>query len=196
MPALQPIPSETPIAPSGLKILGVTNRRELNIVEAENIRKAVVKYLAASPSERTAPFDFGWCVRLHKEMFGDVWEWAGVPRTRDGCSIGVPFHTIRGALYELLQDLKSWTGFGMELTEQAARLHYRAVKIHPFENGNGRWARMLANIWLKLHGSPITDWPEKTIGESSEIRDEYISAIRRADEGDYEALIELHRRYT
>jgi hypothetical protein len=67
MPAWQPIPGETPIDPSGLKILGVTNRRELNIVEAENIRKAVVKYLAASPSERTAPFDFGWCVRLQSQ---------------------------------------------------------------------------------------------------------------------------------
>jgi fido (protein-threonine AMPylation protein) len=93
MPAWQPIPGETPIDPSGLKIPGVTTRRELSIVEAENIRKAVVKYLAARPSERAAPFDFHWCLRLHQEMFGDVWEWAGVPRSRDGYNIGVLFHT-------------------------------------------------------------------------------------------------------
>lgn len=54
MPAWQSIPGETPIDPSGLKIRGITTRKELNVVEAENIRKAVVKYLAARPAEKTA----------------------------------------------------------------------------------------------------------------------------------------------
>jgi hypothetical protein len=34
------IPGETPIDPSGLKIKGITNRAELSVVEAQNIRKA------------------------------------------------------------------------------------------------------------------------------------------------------------
>ena len=85
---------------------------------------------------------------------------------------------------------RSWTtspsgkGKGMRLLEQAVRLHHRAVRIHPFPNGNGRWARMLANIWLKRHGQPITAWPEETIGTRSVVRDEYLAAIRAADEGD------------
>ena len=41
---------------SGLKAKGIGTRAELNRAEAENIRKAVVRYLAAKPSRRSAPF--------------------------------------------------------------------------------------------------------------------------------------------
>jgi len=196
MSTWQPIPGETPIDPTGLKAANVANRRELNIVEAENIRKVFVKYLAGKPNRRVAPFDFTWCLKLHKEMFGDVWQWAGVIRSRDGLNMGIPSHCIRDQLQGLLNDLMSWENYRMDLIEQAVRLHHRAVKIHPFENGNGRWARMLANIWLKLHGHAITDWPDNIIGDRSDIRDEYIAALQEADNGDYKPLIELHRRYT
>jgi Fic family protein len=83
----------------------------------------------------------------------------------------------------------------MNLIEQAARLHHRAVFIHPFLNGNGRWARMLANIYLKQRKEPLTLWPNETIGESSIIRQQYLDAIRAADCGDYRKLIQLHVQY-
>ena len=188
------IPGETPIDISGLKIKGVTNRRELNIVEAANIRKAVVKYLAAKPSRRAASFTFDWCLQLHGEMFGDVWQWAGEVRTRD-LNLGIPHHQVRGKLNGLLKDLECWPGFGMEVVEQATRLHFRAVDIHPFENGNGRWSRMLANIWLQLNDHPPIVWPEEVIGTESVVRNEYLAAIRSADAGDYQPLIAMHRRY-
>jgi Fic family protein len=70
------------------------------------------------------------------------------------------------------------------------------VSIHPYPNGNGRWARLLANIWLKRHGHEITRWPEETIGATSLIRDRYLAAIRAPDSGDEKPLLELHRRYT
>ncbi|MHC5015872.1 MAG: hypothetical protein ACYTGM_15425 [Planctomycetota bacterium] len=55
------VPGETPIDDlSGLKMQGITTRAELNQVEAENIRKAVVKYLARKPNRRIAPFDRQW----------------------------------------------------------------------------------------------------------------------------------------
>jgi Fic family protein len=93
---------------------------------------------------------------------------------------------------------KTWRvghGFAMDFVEQAARLHHRAVKIHPFPNGNGRWSRMLANIWLKRNRQPLTKWPEKVIGTESEIRDRYLAAIIKADGGDYSDLIALHREF-
>ena len=36
-----------------------------------------------------------YLLRLHKEMFGDVWKWAGKFRERD-TNIGVPSHLMRG----------------------------------------------------------------------------------------------------
>ncbi len=189
------IPGETPIDISGLIPKRVTDRAELNIVEAENIRRAIVKYLAARPSGRQAPFTLPWTFKLHKEMFGRVWKWAGRRRQED-LNIGVAYQQIEVQLEELLRDLNYWRDHGvMPVAEQAVRLHHRAVQIHPFQNGNGRWGRLLANIWLRQMREAVTVWPEEVIGQTSIIRKEYIRAIRAADGGDYALLTGLHERY-
>jgi fido (protein-threonine AMPylation protein) len=127
-------------------------------------------------------------------MFGDVWRWAGVQR-QSMLNLGCRPALIAEQLEHLLRDLKSWTAGGSSFFEQAAWLHHRAVVIHPFENGNGRWSRLLANIWLRRCKEPYIEWPDATIGATSEIRDEYLAALREADQGSYAALIALSRRY-
>jgi len=190
------LPGETPLDNiSGLRKKGVATRGELNALEAENIRKALLKYLNKKLNRRVAPFDYAWALRLHRQMFGDVWKWAGQVRQTD-LNLGAPWGQIEAQLYDLLQDLRAWQGYGMALPEQAATLHHRAVSIHPFFNGNGRWSRMLANVWLHLHGHPVVMWPEDAVGAVSPIRNEYLHAIRRADDGDIGPLLELHRRYS
>lgn len=189
------VPGETPIDVSGLKRKGIGTRAELNRAEAENFRKAVVKYLAMRPTARSAPFTLTWVKRLHREMFGDVWRWAGELR-REDLNLGCPWHQVEVRLHELLDDLRFWESAGDPPIEQAARLHHRAVTIHPFLNGNGRWSRMLANIWMKRQGHPITEWPEEAIGSTSVIRVVYLDAIRAADEGDDGRLIDLHLEHT
>ncbi len=192
-----PIPDETPIDPSGLKPRYrelISNRAELNIAEANNVRKALLKYLGAKPRRRTAPFDLKWAKKLHKEMFGDVWKWAGVFRTQN-LNLDADSKQIENHVYSLLENLPCWNN--LEMVEQAARLHYEAVSIHPFLNGNGRWARLIANIWLKIHDHALTFWPDVDIGTAkSPVRGEYISALQAADHGDFEPLLELHRRFT
>jgi Fic-DOC domain mobile mystery protein B len=189
------LPGETPIDDvSGLLVQGIGTRRELSIAEAANIRKVLVKYFANRPTFETATFDYDWVLSLHREMYKDVWGWAGSPRRRD-LNLGVPWAQIPERLYNLLEDLKCWKDSGVDLIEQATRLHHVAVQIHPFLNGNGRWGRMLTNIWLNLHGSPEVAWPEETIGDESMVRGEYIMALKAADDGDYEPLLEMHRRY-
>lgn len=196
MDGWETLPGETPIDDiSGLRVEGITSRTELNEFEAENIRKAFVKYLAATPTRRTARFDLSWALDLHREMLGDVWKWAGEVRTTE-TNFGVPPREIECALKSLLDDLAFWDEHGFDLIEQAVMLHHRAAQIHPFRNGNGRWARLLSNIWLRLHDHQPTAWPEATIGTTSVIRDEYLSAIRAADEGVYARLITLQRKFS
>ncbi len=190
------IPGETPIDDiSGLKPKGVTTRAQLGDVEAGNIRKAVMRYLVTKPSRRQAPFTLEWCYKLHRQMFGEVWRWAGTKRATE-LNIGVPFHRIDVDLKNLMDDLAFWREKGdMDPIEQVARLHHRAVYIHPFLNGNGRWSRLLANIFQKQSANMVTIWPEETVGQASIVRDEYLAAVRSADRGDYKPLIALHRRY-
>lgn len=194
----QGIPGETPIDPSGLRraIRKIGHgRAQLNPLEAENIRAATVKYLAGKPSRRLAPFTLEWVLKLHREMLAKVWLWAGRIRTIE-LNLGSPAWRIGTDLHGLLEDLRCWAESDMPLVEQAATLHYRAVHIHPFENGNGRWARLLANIWLKQHGGAVTVWPEEGItAGTSPIRGQYIEALKAADQSDMSRLIELHNRY-
>jgi len=55
---------------------------------------------------------------------------------------------------------------------------------------------MLANIWLIKHDSAPTQWLEEHLGSVSIIRDEYLQAIRAADQGDMKLLTELIQKYT
>lgn len=78
-----------------------------------------------------------------------------------------------------------------DVIEIASRLHHRAVQIHPFLNGNGRWSRMLANIYLKQNGLSPTRWNENLLSKENLHRDDYIKALKKADDGDYIALIKM-----
>ncbi len=194
-PGWNPIPGETPIDDvSGLLLPEIGTRRQLNQAEAENIALVAAKYLVGRLTEGEAPFTFDWMFDLHKEMFGHVWAWSGKPRTCN-LNLGCPAHDVEASVLGLVQDISFWGKGPYSLIEDAALLHYRAVKIHPFLNGNGRWSRMLANIWLRRHGAEPIMWPEPLIGEVSPIRAEYIAAIQAADRLDYAALVELHQRY-
>lgn len=195
MAGWEAIPGETPIDPSGLKDRGVRTREALIPLEAENIRKATVHYLAQRPTAATAPFTYEWMLEVHQRMFGDVWEWAGVVRLRN-LSLGIDYSLIGQQLGGLTLDITAWQLRDELFIEQSARIHHEAVRIHPFENGNGRWARMLANIWLLRGGVGVVEWPESEVGESeSFIRGDYLKAIRLADQGDRRALEALHRQY-
>jgi Fic-DOC domain mobile mystery protein B len=186
----------TPFDASGLKLKHLRTKRELNVAEARNISRAITKYLASAPSKRKAPFTLDWSYILHREMFCDVWRWAGRPRNSE-TNVGGPSYQIAPSLKDLFDDLATWSRHeSYPLEEQAVRLHHGAVAIHPFNNGNGRWARMLANIWLRQHKAAIVRWPDNSFGREGEIRKEYIDAIKDADRGDLAPLLKLHREYS
>jgi Fic family protein len=58
--------------------------------------------------------------------------------------------------------------------ELAAIFHYRYIRIHPFEDGNGRIARLMANYILSRHGYPM-------IVVRSRKKDVYLDALHRTD---------------
>jgi len=69
----------------------------------------------------------------------------------------------------------------------AAKLHYDFVRIHPFDDGNGRVARMLANYVLLYHGYPPLIIPT---GEKAQ----YLNALRLADAGDLVPFVDYLAR--
>ncbi len=180
---------------SGLKLSNdkVYALKEIYVAEANNIALATLKYLSAPPSKKIAPFSYEWLTQLHQEMFGNVWDWAGKFRQVE-LSIGIKAYQVPSALKDLADDLSYWqNNKTFDIYETAARLHHRAVQIHPFKNGNGRWSRMLANIFLRQNGSMPVKWQEDLLAKENPKRDEYIKALKRADNGDYSDLIAMHK---
>jgi fido (protein-threonine AMPylation protein) len=82
-------------------------------------------------------------------MFGSVWGWAGDYR-KSITSIGLSPVMIPSQLAEFCFEVLAWFHNPVELTfvEIAARIHHRLVFIHPFENGNGRFSRLIADRFL------------------------------------------------
>jgi Fic-DOC domain mobile mystery protein B len=177
---------ETPLDDiSGLKLKKVTTRSELDDAEAQNILKAYIKYTLNPASLKKVTFDLSFLQKLHKEMFGDVWSWAGEFRTTQ-TSIGVEANMIHQRLYQLQDDLKYWEK-EWDYRDTATRLHHTLVKIHPFTNGNGRWARLVTDLWLLKMGHLALSWGGN-ITEVTFARADYIASLKEADNSNYEPL--------
>jgi Fic-DOC domain mobile mystery protein B len=188
---------DTPFDGSGLKLKSIKTRRELNEVEFASILRVTEKYLLTKPSRKIAPFNFDWLLGLHREMFGSIWSWAGEIRAA-AKNIGVSPNIIAAELGVIAMEAdKRHDETGDLVITAAAEFHHRAVWVHPFEDGNGRWARLLANVWLMQHDQPATLWPATDLRNTeSPIRDEYIAAIKQADMRNYGPLIDLHQRFS
>jgi Fic-DOC domain mobile mystery protein B len=121
----------------GLKPSWIADRADLNAAEADNIAAAIAKW-ERRPRRIETLLDDKVVRDLHRDMFGDVWTWAGTYRTRE-LSIGVDPYTVSVELRNLIEDAKYWfaKNSDMPLTEAAARFHHKLVLIHPFRNRNG-----------------------------------------------------------
>jgi len=175
---------------AGLIPSWVTFRHELNEVEQANIGKGAAW---AYRLRRRDVLDESFLRALHKRMLGDVWTWAGDYRKTER-NIGIPAWKIPMELRILLDDTKLWVDkkvFGPD--ELAVRFHHRLVAIHPFPNGNGRHARLAADLLVMRLDRPRFSWGSASLLEASEIRARYVTALRQADGQDIRALLAVAR---
>lgn len=186
----------TPLEPQereGLLQTWITHRRDLNEAEEENIVEgaAWARGRRRLPLERMLSEDF--MRTLHKRMFGDVWQWAGTFRATER-NIGVQAYRIGMELASLLSDIRYLIEHKtFPPDEIAIRFHHRLVAIHPFPNGNGRQARLAADLLIeRLGGDPFT-WGGGSLANVGELRGHYVAALRAADNHDIAPLLEFAR---
>lgn len=186
----------TPLGPAereGLKQGWITYRRDLNEVERENILKAA---LWARRRRAHRPEDLlndRFATELHRRMFGDVWKWAGAYRRTDR-NLGIEAHRIEVEVRNLLDDARySLASRTYPADELAVRLHHRFVAVHPFPNGNGRHARMMADLLVESLGSAPFSWGSANLTDIGEVRARYIAALRAADDHEIAPLVVFAR---
>lgn len=179
---------------SGLKLSWVKTQEDLNHVEVENISAATSKHLLKSIRTPSSWFNVPFLQKVHRDMFCDVWDWAGKFRTTQTCPGIKPYEIVAG-LNSLCEDVKFWCDQNdMSMIEQAARVHHRLVYIHPFTNGNGRFSRLIADRYLKSGKCIFPTWPTE-IGEEGQNRMDYINSLREADKGNIQPLIAFMKKF-
>ena len=175
----------------GLKIKVITMQGELDQFEQLNIEKAV-EWTMRTRLKPDKILTEKFMKDLHKKMYGDVWKWAGEFRTSEK-NIGIKWPLIGVELKKLLDDANYWIENGTYIPEEIAiRFKHRLVSIHCFPNGNGRHSRMIADIIMEpIFKESVFSWHQSNMTKPNDTRKEYISALKKADNGEITPLIEF-----
>ena len=177
------------------KVIGEADIRDIQEMTASNVG---LKMMIEEATLKTVPLTQNFIRNLHKTLLREDYTvyrelpggvqtsyviHAGQYKTRPNSVI-----TRYGDRFEyaspeetpgLMTDLVEWynkteTEGKLSPVELAALFHYRYIRIHPFEDGNGRIARLLVNYILTRHGYPM-------IVIRSRNKSEYLEALHKAD---------------
>jgi Fic-DOC domain mobile mystery protein B len=195
--ALEWIDGQTPLEEEekeGLLIPSIATHGELDEFEQRNIEKAIQWTLTRTfrPDELLTE---KFVKRVHKRMYGTVWAWAGHFR-KTNKNIGIDWPAIPVQLRMLLGDCRYWIDQDTYPPDElAVRFKHRLVSIHCFANGNGRHARMMADLLLEhIFGRPGFTWGSRTnLAKAGAMRKAYLTAVKAADAGDIGPLLSFAR---
>ena len=167
----------------------ITTRGDLFAAEQRNIAFALLR----RPPSLAMLLDDRYLRDLHRNMFGQVWEWAGRYRRRE-TNIGIDPRQIAASVRLLVDDANAWVENGTYAPDElAVRFHHRLVAIHPFPNGNGRHGRIAADYLVTSFGRPRFGWGANLDASTEELRSAYRRALQQADEGDMSELLVFAR---
>ena len=177
------------------KVIGEAEFRDCEEMKASNVG---LKMMLSEATENKQPLTQNFIRTLHKTLLREDYTvyrnlpggmqtsytiHAGQYKTRPNSVI-----TRYGDRFEyaspeetpaLMTDLVDWYNSEEELgrlspVELAALFHYRYIRIHPFEAGNGRIARLMVHYILSRHGYPM-------IVVRSRLKQAYLEALHQAD---------------
>lgn len=174
---------------------GIITRSKLLKLELEGTKKGL-SFVGKNYTKEVTP---GVIAKIHKEAFGWIFPtWAGKYRLIrvefSGKEPVLPYQ-IPELILNLCADLKERLNnldkndelYIEKIVSLLAWFQHRFVWIHPFQDYNGRIARMLTIlILLKLDLPPIEIRAEGDID-----RQKYLEAMYAADDGNYEKLEKL-----
>ena len=188
-------PGATPLDPdeaAGLVPSHITTQADLNAWEQANILQAV-RWVARQ--KKRALLTEGFVRDLHRRMFDQTWKWAGTFR-QSNKNIGVDRTQVAVKLLNLLDNTRFQIDHKVfEPDELVVRFHHQLVWVHAFPNGNGRHARLMADVLAQQLGRPRMTWggADVELVSMGTVRDRYLKALREADQGQWSALIAFAR---
>lgn len=177
------------------KVVDEANMKDLEEMKASNVGLKMVKEMAL---DKEQPLTEYFIRTLHKTLLRDDYPvykqlpdntttsyivHAGQYKTRPNSVITATGERFEYASPEetpaLMTDLLQWYNEEeqkkqMSPIELASLFHYRYIRIHPFEDGNGRISRLMVNYILYRHGYPM-------IVVKSSDKNNYLTALNKCD---------------
>lgn len=177
------------------KVEGNAPMRDYEEMKAHH---AALEYVKQAAKESERPLTEAFIRQVHQIMMKEDYT---VYDNRGGNPIQYTVHvgiyktrpnsvkTQTGELFEyaspeetpsLMTDLVAWYNAAkaegkLSPLQLAALFHFRYIRIHPFEDGNGRIARLMVNYILASYGYPM-------IVVHTEDKNNYLSALEKCDD--------------
>ncbi|CAN5131010.1 hypothetical protein BH11PAT1_BH11PAT1_5230 [soil metagenome] len=181
---------------------GIIPRSKLIELELQGTKKGLEYLHDLIQKEKLVIITPELILKLHEVSFGWIYpKWAGKYRTIQVTFSSIeapPYYQLPELVTNLSKDLEvrlqgiqsSSTDnekFILEIVSLLAWFQHRFVFIHPFQDYNGRTARMLTSlVLLRLQLPPI-----ELKADTGDDRKKYLEALQHADKGDFDYLEKL-----
>lgn len=171
----------------GIRLVG-------DMQQAESDALVAVTRWAVGRFDNAHRFSADDLCELHRQWLGGIYEWAGLYRNVNMAKGGFMFAAApqiprlmeEFERNELAAETPCAAMDTARLAQALARTHAELVIIHPFREGNGRCARLLAYLMALQAGLPTLDF-DLLAGRGKKA---YIAAIHAAYSGNYAPLEE------
>ncbi|MGR3177994.1 MAG: Fic/DOC family protein [Candidatus Anammoxibacter sp.] len=170
--------------------LGITSKREMDRHEKSEQMRAVEKLTNIFGVDHR--FTASDICEIHKLWLENIYEWAGEYRHVAISKSGFPF-AFPAQIFRLMAEfekgaLHKYTPCRFKTLEEVIKamaiVHTELVLIHPFRDGNGRGARMLATLMALQSGLPPLDF-KNMVGKGKK---DYIKAVQAGMDRNYQPM--------
>ena len=173
--------------------MGITQKAEIEKQEAIGFIDAGIRL--TTDLENTTRFDVPFILKIHKMALGPLYSFAGKLRTVNLSKGGFVFpaakhldQSMADFEAEILSTLPQDYSSRNQLSDRIADVHAELLFIHPFREGNGRTARLLANLMAYKAGYNSLKFERLS---NEKMFADYISAVQKAGSKEYGPMREI-----
>jgi len=175
-------------------ILGLNSIEKIALSEFEGFLKAEI--LLSEKLTHKTKFDVSYILKIHKLALKHLYSFAGKYRDVNMSKGGFPFaasrflpETMKSFELEILSKLPNTYENKEGLIKDIAKVHGELLFIHPFREGNGRTARILANLMSRKQGYDSLKF--ELINE--EVFKNYVLGVQMSADKNYKKMEDLIR---
>lgn len=165
--------------------LGITSSAELATQEERLSKKRALELFESGMLDKLEPGTFKTLQAIHKQLFMDIYDFAGKVRSVNIAKDGLRFVP---AMY-LLDALKQIERMPQSTFDEIIEKYVEMNVAHPFREGNGRSTRIWLDLILKKELQLVIDWSKVN-------KEDYLSAMERSPIKDLEIKFLLKNALT